>query len=220
MQPLDHMFDRLRAIGVDTKSDKVVRFDAIRPAEPGAFPSIGARGCFLSHLGVLEKAFEDRLSSVLILEDDCNFVQDFNAKLVRVCQSMAKVDWGMLHGGVEANGEPTEATMELRPSERIDLAHFLVVRGEALRLMPAYLRQMLERPDGDALGGPMHVDGAYCWFRESHPEIKCFVATPRLAYQRSSKTDIHALTWRDTLPVVRHVVSRVRRVANALKRHS
>jgi GR25 family glycosyltransferase involved in LPS biosynthesis len=48
-------------------------FPAIRPDGADNFPSVGARGCFLSHLALLKLAISRQLSSITILEDDLNF---------------------------------------------------------------------------------------------------------------------------------------------------
>src|ERR1700704_4562761 len=52
-------------------------FSAIEAESEAGFPSIGARGCFLSHLAVLRNAKEAGVRRLVILEDDVNFVRDF-----------------------------------------------------------------------------------------------------------------------------------------------
>ena len=47
---------------------------AIRPADAADFPSVGARGCFLSHLATLNRPAGGH---VLLMEDDLDFVPDF-----------------------------------------------------------------------------------------------------------------------------------------------
>ena len=49
----------------------------------------------------------------------------------------------------------------------------------------------------------MDVDGAYSWLRRPNPQFKTYIATPEIAYQRSSRTDISEPTWRDR--VVEHI---------------
>ena len=44
---------QLKKIGIYLPNDKVKFFPAIRPKVLAGFPSIGAKGCFLSHLNVL-----------------------------------------------------------------------------------------------------------------------------------------------------------------------
>ncbi|MBC7483864.1 MAG: LPS biosynthesis glycosyltransferase, partial [Rhizobacter sp.] len=96
----------------------------------------------------------------------------------------------------------------------VQTTHFIGFQGEAIAAAAAYLAAMLERPPGDPDGGPMHVDGAYSWFRRAHPEFQTVLAVPPLGYQRASRTDIHDLAWFDKLPVVRELVSAVRRARN------
>lgn len=50
---------------------------ACRPHDAGGFPSIGSRGCFLSHLAVLEDASAKGFERILIVEDDVDFLKDF-----------------------------------------------------------------------------------------------------------------------------------------------
>jgi GR25 family glycosyltransferase involved in LPS biosynthesis len=52
-------------------------FAAFRPNAAEGFPSIGARGCYLSHLAVLRLGLRSR-NHVLIMEDDLNFVEGFS----------------------------------------------------------------------------------------------------------------------------------------------
>ncbi len=215
----DEMLGELEAVGVASTSRAVHRFEAVRPSDAGAFPNVGTRGCFMSHLAVLEESLAAGVQSLLILEDDCSFIQGFNERMNGIRAQLATIDWALLHGGSE-QGEQflTNGLREWQPAEHLQLAHFMAMRGRALQRLPSYLRRMLDRSAGDPLGGPMHVDGAYSWFRASEPELRCFVAAPRVAYQRSSRTDIHELSWRDRLPIVREAVSLARRVKNRVDR--
>ena len=52
-------------------------FDAIQPPDDGGFPSVGARGCFLSHLEILRQARDSGWSRFLVLEDDALFTPPF-----------------------------------------------------------------------------------------------------------------------------------------------
>src|SRR6516164_1613527 len=76
---LEHRTDRraemqkqLSVIGWDAEF-----FPAIRPESAANFISIGARGCFLSHLAVLKRARNADANRLIILEDDVNFTRDF-----------------------------------------------------------------------------------------------------------------------------------------------
>ena len=91
MNVIDY-FDRARIINIASRKDrrleteeefarngfhiddeKVGFFKAVTPTEGEGFPSVGVRGCFLSHLGVLEEAMRLDLKNILILEDDIQF---------------------------------------------------------------------------------------------------------------------------------------------------
>src|SRR5689334_12871580 len=48
-------------------------FEAHRPVSRGEFPSLGARGCFESHLAVLSGARDRGVETLLLLEDDFEF---------------------------------------------------------------------------------------------------------------------------------------------------
>ena len=49
----------------------------------------------------------------------------------------------------------------------------------------------------------MAADGALAWFRRAHPEIRTLMASPSVAGQRPSRSDLspHLV---DRIPVVRH----------------
>ncbi len=214
--------EQLRRVGLGWDAPKVERFDAVRPADAGGFPSVGARGCFFSHLGVLRAALQQRHRSVLILEDDCNFVDEFQQRWPVVHEALCASDWAFLHGGVggkrTSSASSTSGLRRLGGAEAVQTTHFIALRGRAIELLPTYLQRIAERPPGHSDGGPMHVDGAYSWFLRAHPQLECFIADPALAYQRSSRTDIHALAWRDRVPVVRDVVAWARKLNNRRRR--
>jgi GR25 family glycosyltransferase involved in LPS biosynthesis len=71
---LEHRTDRRRAMEKELSKIgwNAEFFPAIRPAEAADFPSIGARGCFLSHLAVLRRASETEARRLILVEDDVN----------------------------------------------------------------------------------------------------------------------------------------------------
>jgi glycosyl transferase family 25 len=168
-------------------------FPAIRPEEKAGFPSIGAHGCFLSHLAVLADANSRRLERVLILEDDVTFSTDFSDRSAEVTTWLRKRPWDIFYGG----GDST--TAEIPPEKPIVTAHFMGFNETLLKDLVAYLKAILSRPPGHPLGGPMHVDGAYSHFRADYPEVVTLAARPPLCRQRSSASDIHT-RWFDRVP--------------------
>lgn len=102
----------------------------------------------------------------------------------------------------------------VEPTLEIQTAHFVGLRGEAIGEAVDYFEAMLVRPGGDPLGGPMHVDGAYSWFRQANPQMLTVLAMPQLGFQRSSRSDIYDLRWFDRVPGVLHVIAGLRQLKN------
>lgn len=216
---LAYRTDRLREVGGELAKlglafgDGVTaRFDAVRPNDAGAFPTIGARGCFLSQLGVLREARDAGAETVLLLEDDVAFDAAQCAALPAVLTALDARDWAIVYGGSDVPGEPRDGLVEVAAETEILLAHFIAFRRAAIVALVPYLEAMLARPADSPAGGPMHVDGAYNWFRRDHPALRTFAAKPGIAHQRASRTDIHALRTIDRVPVVRDAVQLLRRL--------
>ncbi|MCF8271893.1 glycosyltransferase family 25 protein [Chlorobium sp.] len=77
----------LKRIACSIDNKKTAFFPARRPSEAAGFPSIGVRGCFLSHMQVIRQARHDRLSSILVMEDDIAFIPRANAILDQAMQA-------------------------------------------------------------------------------------------------------------------------------------
>jgi hypothetical protein len=216
------MAEQLARIGLGFESPPVHLFAALRPDDAGAFPSIGAHGCFLSHLGVFRDACERGYERILIFEDDLDFALDFHARIEGVVAALQQEDWSLFYGGYDfrfpVSVEPGQTLLRVFPPQAVWSAHFVGFRGEAIGEIRQMLEAMLTRQSGDPRGGPMHVDGAYAWYRKESPAKATFLAVPPLGYQRSSKTDIHSLNWWDRVAGARHVMSRLRRLRNIFKR--
>lgn len=212
---------QLQRIGLNFDSPGVVLREVTKPTDAAGFPSVGARGCFMSHLAVLREAKEERLTSVLILEDDLNFCDQFSSRFSAVAQQLKTVEWGMFYG-VYVLDAPLEDSaspcLKVDPRLVIGTSAFVAINGEHIHLLVDYLAAMLKRPAGDAHGGPMHIDGAYQWFRQSHPQISTWLAHDQLGFQRSSRTDVHSVRWYDRASWSAWIVSRLRRLRNRTRR--
>ncbi len=196
----------------------VTFFEAVRPADAGKFPSIGARGCFESHLGVLRAAASAGIERLAIFEDDLDFAPDYAARLPDIVTALEARDWRMFYGGCElARGEADDLRDGpfLRPqiSTSVQTTHFVCFRGkETIAAAIALLETFAGRDAGHPEGGPMHVDGAYNWLRRAHPDWLVLVADPPIGVQRSSRSDIAQLRWFDQAPLVRNVVGLLRKL--------
>lgn len=240
---LDVIFDRVRIISLVSRDDRrrdvinelmriglapgtgrVEFFDAIKPADAGSFPSIGARGCFMSHLSILEEARNDGVGSLLILEDDVAFVRDIADKLSIINSLLEDSNWDLFYGGYDdiplgSRSRSDSCLVSVDPDIAIRLTHCIGFRGSAIGEAASFLRDMSERPAGSRDGGPMHVDGAYSWYRRVHPGRRTLVASPAIAYQRPSRSDIfEGLAFYDRVNFLKPLLLFARRWKHLLRR--
>ena len=194
-------------------------YEARRPGDAGDFPSLGARGCFESHLAVLRSARDGGARSLLLLEDDLDFAKDARQRLAGLIPELFGRQWDIFHGAhlLPANGR--NGLGQLSSDEPVVTASFVGFDGKVLGPLVEFLEAMLSRPAGSPDYGPMHVDGAYTVFRLLHPERTAFAAFPTLGRQRSSPSDITPSRmlldrWGGTRPLA----SLLRRGYNALRR--
>ncbi len=217
--------DRRRAIlkdlaraGIAADDPRLVIFPAIRPEDAGAFPSIGAHGCFRSHLGVITAAERDGVQRLLILEDDLQLQDAACHAQELLAQGLRGNDWCFAYPGhtyvlpKQAAGDPERAVW-LTSDAPLVCAHFYALHHQILGPLRQYLEACLQRPAGDPAGGPMHVDGAFSMFR-AMTGATTLLASPSLGGQRSSRSDIHANRWYDRWPGVAVAVAWLRRCRN------
>jgi glycosyl transferase, family 25 len=185
-----------------------------RPADAAGFPSSGARGCFESHLTALKRGANFD-SPVLLMEDDLNFVSDFQGLWKLTVTELDKTNWSIFYPAHYLKEQP-EGLAPLDPSVEIMCAHFVMFHPKVVRTIISELEAMLLRPGGHPLGGPMHVDGAYLTIRKRHPEINTYTFSPSLGYQRSSKSDIAAPRFYDRIPALQPAVRLYRKLKPTL----
>lgn len=211
----------LANVDISFAPNSVEIFPAIRPETAGEFPSVGARGCFLSHLSILKHAREQNVSNVLVIEDDLAISKTLVAQQSALIEQLQGQDWGMVYfghnltdhklPGKHLNDRSREQGSHLqRYTMGIQTTHFYGVNGQILDRLIAFLEQVQQRPAGHPDGGPMHVDGAYSIFRAQNPDITTLIAEPNLGSQRSSRSDINASSWYDYMPLVRDVANAAR----------
>ena len=204
----------LKKIGLSFDSPNVELFPAVRPESADGFPSIGTRGCFMSHLVILRKAKFAGYRRILILEDDLDFDSDFSLRIVDVLNNIKQQVWSFCYGGYEllnVKAQSSEIICSVNSDDPIRTTHFIAIQGSAIAELVAYLEEMLARPSGHKDGGPMHVDGAYSWFRRANPILITLIAQPMLGHQRPSRTDIHDLNWYDRMAGMRELVQLLRK---------
>jgi glycosyl transferase, family 25 len=200
----------LRRIGLNING-RGEFFNAIRPADAGPFPNIGARGCFLSHLAILQEARKAGLQSILVLEDDLVFVRDFTSLVNPVVDALNKTEWDIIYFGYVGFSSQGTGPIE-RCDEPLGQTHFYGIREPGLSQLCDYLLSVIERPAGHPDGGPMYPDAAFNMFRQRNPSVSTYIAVPELGIQGSSPSDIAGFHWFDKVPVLRWIASIARRV--------
>jgi glycosyl transferase, family 25 len=199
----------LRRIGLDPDGPKVTWFPAIDPKSAAGFGNPGTRGCFLSHVAILNIARNAGHQRVLILEDDCEFAPDFADRQAEVAAWLDSTPWDIAYlGHVEPiSGPPRLVTWG--PEATVGLTHCYAVTGNVLSRLSGYLEAITLRSPGSPRGGPMALDGAFGWFRRHNPDVQTVLVTPSLAHQRSSRSDLSP-SWFDRVPVLREAAENVR----------
>lgn len=196
-------------------SGKVEFFRAIRPSTPAGFPSVGARGAFLSHLEVLRVSVARGYRAVLVLEDDVLFTRAFRAGQGRIAALLACRPWDLvqlgyytLEGGFDPfhSDEPGLIAFE----GEVLGAHCYLVHGAHMPRLVEFLVGLSEGPVGDHLRGPMPIDGAFNVVKWRFPAMNRLLAVPVFAIQRSSRSDITP-GFLDRLPGTRQLLAVARR---------
>jgi glycosyl transferase, family 25 len=194
-------------------------FEAHRPESAGEFPSLGARGCFESHLALLRQARAAGVQSLLLLEDDFDLTRGGRDRAPRLLKQLSEVDWDIFYG---AHLLPSNGRVDVAPvpsAEAVLTASFVAFSGRVLPALVNFLEAMQGRPAGSPEYGPMHVDGAYTVFRELNPQYQTFAAFPPLGKQRRSRSDITpSAMFLDRWPAGRRVAELLRGAYNRLER--
>jgi hypothetical protein len=208
--------DEMARAGCPIGSERVQIVDGIRPADAGSFPSIGARGCFASHLAVLRFARAEGARHVLVLEDDVMFTPAL-ARSGGLASTVAIGDWDFLYPG---HAEPTvDGPLQWIPTRTpMVCAHCYAVNERAYDRVIAYLEACMRRPSGHPDGGPMHVDGAFSMLRQRDRSLVTLRASRSIAGQRSSRSDIEGPTRADASPLA-PLVDLARNAKNWWRRH-
>ncbi|MBI5263394.1 MAG: LPS biosynthesis glycosyltransferase [Bradyrhizobium sp.] len=189
-------------------------FETEKPSDAAGFPSVGARGCFESHLAVLRR--NRGVDRLVVLEDDVNFARDFGHLWSEAERELERVDWSICYLGHQLPVEKFGLIL-LDSSQAVRCSHFLMFNGLSLAQIIAELEVIYSRPPGHPDGGPMHVDGAYSTIRAQRPHLKTYAYVPSLGYQRSSRTDIADDKWFDRSSVLRPLVDLARRAKDAFR---
>jgi glycosyl transferase, family 25 len=195
---LESAKNELACVGLDIGPSGVQLFPARKFSERAGFPSSGVRGAFHSHWECLQRAFARHDSSVLILEDDIALSSALARFTPSIIAWLKLNEWDIIYFGHYQTGAVPDATSKTKSEElRFQLwggdvqgLHFYGVNGHILGRLIAHLERVANGVEGDQETGPMPVDGALNNFRRMNPDVRTFIAHPKLGWQRPSRSDI------------------------------
>ena len=208
---------QLSRIGLQFDNENINLFRADRPTEAGGFPSIGAKGCFNSHLQIIRRASTEGCDQILVCEDDLDFSPDFLDRMPEVIKAANSCKWDIIyfgHHGLPVHTITSSSGILLRvdPEQEIGATHFIAFRKSVFGRIRRYLEDLTSRPAGHPDGGPMHIDGAFSRFRADNPDVATYAVMPPIGFQRPSRTDIHELKWYDRSVAIRGFTAMARRM--------
>ena len=198
---------------------KIAYLKAVRPDDAGLFPSLGARGCFLSHLSILNHAIENDYQRILVMEDDLSIDERFVQPQQEMCRQLRENRWHFAYlGHVEPLAGAGAAPAWQTTRQALATTHFYALNRPVIRPLRDHLEACLGRKPGHPLGSPMHVDGAYSLYRMQHPDALTLICAPSLGGQRSSRSDIFPNKWYDRTPGFVQLAGAARALLNRGKR--
>ena len=207
----------LEYVGLQANDEKLVWINAVAPQDAGEFRSIGARGCFLSHLECFKQAASRKLQRILILEDDASFSIATDSERLGAALDHLKSDvsWRIWYGGHYGIGAPKTVPGYTLAAGVVG-AHCVAFQGDAITSVLGMLELMLTRQATHPVAGPMDVDGAYDTWRAFNPSQKVIIEMPPLCVQRSSHSDI-TVRWKTRTPVIRELLTFAHIARNKLR---
>ena len=215
---LKYSLAELAKVGIQRNDTRLCIFPAIRPDCADRFPGIGAKGCYLSHLGVLKDVQQKGISRFLVLEDDFQLCTSALLPQTDLINQIKTTEWDFLFPGhshpAHQHDSTGRQTSLLRCALPLECAHCYAINAGLLPALISYLEACINRMPGDPQGGPMHIDGAYSLYRLLHPELRSFVVNSSLVRQRSSRSDITPNQWYDRVAGIRQCAAAYRTLKN------
>jgi hypothetical protein len=206
----------LERVWMPLSPGKVELFSAVKPKDKLGFPSLGARGCFLSHYQILTRALERKFTNVLIVEDDLMILPGLQSSWPSIRTELESYDWGIVYLGHIVKVPEDSAPHMIAFDQPVVTSHFYAVNGPVIPRLVEYLKKVQQREPGDPLGGPMELDGALTMFRQANPDVLTWIARPNLGKQRPSRSNI-TFRWYDRFPVVQQAADIGRLVRDRLR---
>lgn len=201
------MFDRVVVISLQRRPERLAAFwDRFTQAWPGMGCEIfnavdgnletlpdgwgspaGAYGCYRSHLAVIQKALDDEVGRLVVLEDDVTFVPDFAERLADLA---IPADAEQLYLGGEHLKAPQPGPPGFVRGVNVNRTHAYAVLGRAsLERLRDHLRW-----DRATWVAKHHVDHHYGLLHQ-RGGITVYAVAPWLCGQAGGTSDIDGKTW-------------------------
>jgi GR25 family glycosyltransferase involved in LPS biosynthesis len=133
-------------------------------------------GCLISHLGVLKLAKERGYKRFLVLEDDCDFTEDFVTKFSKFCEEFDR-EWDMFYFS-GSMPETSESWSTYRRLISCHTTHSYAVNSRCLDYLIEFTESNINT---------MPIDSNYTQIQS---KLECYIAFPFLTYQAEGFSDI------------------------------
>ena len=141
----------------------------------------GMTGCISTHVSILRKSMEDGVKSVLIFEDDCEFVENFPQKFDQWSVNVP-YDWDLLYlGGLNGRGQ------YIKGIEDHIVAITEMTSTHAYAVNQRVFGEVIEAWYGDFPYLKDSVDG---YLRTLQNTLKAYAFNPPMAWQKADHSDI------------------------------
>ncbi len=211
-QRIDHSLARY---GLSLEKLEVEVFDGLVFDEPNGFPSKGVRGCFTSHMTLMQECAASG-KSMLVLEDDIDFDFGRIAAFRKIVPDLQADDWDLVYLGYVMPETRGPLRLERYSGGTIG-GHFYGVKPDFARAVADYMLSCTTRPPGDPIGGPMYRDASFSMFRGRNPEWVTKLAMPSLGGQSSSRSDLTPKSYHK-LPMVGPILDKLHEAKAWLRR--
>jgi hypothetical protein len=201
---ITHMKRQLLRLGLEKQA---IWFSGLSYSDPAGFPNAGVRGCVMSHYTILKQASEAGVEKLLLLQDDCTFSRYLikNEPVLMEKLAITAWDFAYLGHGEKVQQNKTHFT-RAKSDQPVMLTHCCSYSQQAIPRLIQLIEDSLERVPGHPDGGPMYFDGYMNTLRAGNPDIVTLLATPSLAWQHSSPSNLGSATldrYSQLAPIIR-----------------